>query len=73
MNIFLSLCSDTASEPVVSGGYHAVALSYGNSDKTTEATDNDTDNGFQPHFPVPECLRPNLVSKCSLIFLFFSS
>ncbi|KAF7831340.1 splicing factor, suppressor of white-apricot-like protein isoform X1 [Senna tora] len=48
------------SEPVISGGYNAVAFSYGNSGKTTETKNNDTESGFHPHFSVPESLLQNL-------------
>lgn len=60
-------CSDNDSEPVISGGYHAVGFSYGNPDKAIETKNNGTDSGFHPHFPVPESLLSNLVSDLSLI------
>lgn len=65
--IFCVHVLDNGSEPVNSSGYHAVAFSYGNPDKTIKTKNNDTESGFRPHFPVPESLLPNLVSNSSLI------
>ena len=61
--------SDDGSEPVNSGGYHAVAFSYGNPVESTETKNDDIDFGFRPQFPVPEGLLKNLVSNSSLNFI----
>ncbi|XP_054796951.1 uncharacterized protein LOC129302245 isoform X2 [Prosopis cineraria] len=57
-NLLQFLCQNTNndSEPVISGGFHAVGFSYGNPEKAIETKNNDTDSGFHPHFPVPEGL-----------------
>ncbi|RDY10054.1 Protein suppressor of white apricot, partial [Mucuna pruriens] len=51
---------DNDSDPVSSAGYHSVAFSYGNSNVSTETTDNETESSFRPNFPVPESLLHNL-------------
>ena len=61
--------SDDGSEPVDSGGYRAVAFSYGNPVESTETNNDDIDSGFRPQFPVPENLLKNLVSNSEVLFL----
>ncbi|KAI4306117.1 hypothetical protein L6164_029424 [Bauhinia variegata] len=50
-----------ALEPINSGGYNAVAFSYGNPGESAERKDHDTESAFHPHFPVPESLCQNLM------------
>lgn len=59
------VCADVGKdvEPVVDGGYRAVAFSYGNLDEATEQKNSDVESVFHPPFPVPESLVPNLVSS----------
>ncbi|PON91931.1 Suppressor of white apricot protein [Trema orientale] len=47
-------------EPMVDGGYRAVAFSYGNLDEASEQKNSDAESVFRPPFPVPESLLQNL-------------